>query len=203
MSGRVVVLLLAPLCWGLVGCGPTTDLTGQQSRLIDTPDSRAVLVAGAALLRREFGRVDVDEGRLAVDSLPVEYSTRRESGTARDLYGGRSTMRRVAHFSVGRKGESSVARLRIDVERQDTARVASAQPAGTRISDSPGYTPIERDAATSERQNTVWSRVGRDRRLERMLLDELEERFAAPPTETAPAPAPASERPENPAGGSP
>lgn len=199
MSGRVIGLLLLPMCGGLLGCGQNLEMAGRQSRLIDTTDTRAVLSAGMALLRREFGRIEVDEPRMTVESVPVEYSTRRESGTARDLYRGRSTMRRVAHFSVGRQGGATVARLCVDIERQDTARLAGAQPATGRLSDSPGYTPIERDAATSQRQNTVWTRVGRDRRLERMLLDELQERFAVPPVETAPAP----QRPENPAGGSP
>jgi hypothetical protein len=140
-----------------------------------------VLTAASAILRREFGRVTIDREAHTIVSQPVEFRTTRDSGTARDLYRGRSTMRRIAQFSLGRRGGSTVARLRIDIERRDTARTLSAQPPTGRISDSHAQTPIERDAATTERQNTVWSRVRRDRKLERLLLEELRERFVTPP----------------------
>ena len=198
MTCRIAVLLVLPLVITLSGCGRELEMTQQQSRVVAATDADQVLLVAADILRREFGRVRVDRVAGVVESAPVEFNTTRESGTARDLYRGRSTMRRAACLSVGERGGAVVARLRIDIERQDTAR-ALAQPPTQRVSDQPAYTPIERDAATTERQNTLWTKVRRDRRLERALLEELCEEFAPPAAEEAAPAQPA----ENPAGGSP
>ena len=195
--------LVLPALLALSGCSQRSELTGQQARVIEASDEDAVLAAATTLLRREFGRVHAEDDGRTIVTEPAPYNTTRESGTARDLYRGRSAMRRVARFSVGRRGDAVIARLRIDIEREDTERMTSFQPEATRISDSPAYTPIDRDAATTERQNTVWSFVRRDQRLERSLLAELQARFAAPPTEAADA-EPAAEQPaKDQAGGNP
>ena len=185
MDRGVVLILLLPVLLLPVGCGPQSELARQQSRVIQVDDPDQILLAATKVLRREFRRMHVDTENRIIETEPVEFSTTRSSGTARDLYRGRSRMRRIAHFSVGRRGQSSVARLRIDVERQDTDRVLTMQPPTQRVSDSPAYTPIERDAATTERQNTVWTRVRRDRRMERELLQELSEQFTLPAAEEA------------------
>jgi len=41
--------------------------------------------------------------------------------------------------------------------------------------DTPNDTPIDRDAATTEEQNTLWRTLRRDRRSERELLDAIEQ----------------------------
>jgi hypothetical protein len=198
MGVRVRVAGWVALLAGLAGCGSQTELGGQQRRVIESADADRVLSAAANILRREFGQVHMDRESRAITCGPVEFTTTSESGSARDLVRGRSTMRRQAHFSVGRRGDETVAQLRIDIERKDTAKAAAAPTPGTRLSDSPGYTPIERDAATTQRQNEVWSFVRRDERLERLLLSELQDQFATPTT-GAPGELPA----ESQAGGSP
>jgi hypothetical protein len=145
------------------------------------------------VLQREFGRLTVDRERRKIVSQPSEYSAVGESGTARDLVGARSRMRRTATFVAVPRGGGTAARLRVDVERQDTAHRASHPPDAYRLSDSPAYTPIERDAATTARQNTVWVKVRRDLRLERALLGELRERFASQEAQQTPE-QPASEQ---------
>lgn len=177
--------LLAPLALlsALAGCAQGLETRRFQSRIIGSASADEVFRAAQVLLRREFGALKIEPEMRRIVSQPVEYRTVSESGTARDLYRGRSTMRRVAHFAVGRRGDGAVARLRIDIERQDTARREAFQPERNRLSDAPGRTPIERDAATSTQQNTVWTFVKRDRRLERVLLAELQEQFAPLPEE--------------------
>ncbi|MBU0617648.1 MAG: hypothetical protein KKI02_08015 [Planctomycetes bacterium] len=178
-----VLSALAPMLLCLVGCSQGMETRSFQPRVIDEASPDDVLLAAQVLLRREFGRVDIEPGARRIVSQPVEYQTSSESGTARDLYGGRSTMRRIAHFAVAKRGDGSIARLRIEVERMDTARREAFRPDQGRISDAPSQTPIERDAATTTRQNTVWTFVKRDRRLERALLAELQEQFAPEPDE--------------------
>lgn len=202
MSSRAVFVLL-PVLFALTGCARDVGLSGQQSRVIQSSDPDRVMLAAASILRREFGRVHLNTEARTITAGPVEYATTSESGSVRDLYRGRSTLRRQARCTVGRRGKEIVVRICIDVERQDTARALTMQQPAGRLSDSPGYTPIERDAATTERQNTVWTRVRRDRRLERAILDELQEQYAPPPTEPAAAEAAAEEPSEGPADGTP
>lgn len=169
--------LAAVLVAGCTAPGPAPR--PEQERVIAAATPEQVLAEATAILRREFGRVHVNAEARQVTTDPVEFSTERESGTVRDLYRGRSVMRRAAHFQVGQRGGTTVARLRVDVERQDTERRAAVPPAGSRLSDLPGQdTPIDRDAATTAEQNTVWTFVRRDTRLASALLEELQDHFA-------------------------
>ncbi len=175
----VLVTLLLGAAGFVAGCVDAAAVESLQQRAIPNADPDQVLAAATTILQREFGRVRVDPAARRIVTAPVEYTTERDSGTARDLYRGRSTMRRSATFMVGRSGGETVARLRVDIERRDTGRQMVMQPQAYRLSDSPGQeTPISVDAATTADQNAVWTRVRRDRQLERELLDELREQFA-------------------------
>ena len=101
-------------------------------------------------------------------------------------------MRRTAKLTVAQQGDRVVARVRVDVERKDTSRVSAQGHSFNPSGDSPGVdTPINRDAATTEQQNTLWTHVKRDFSLERSILDELRERMArlAPESESFAEPA--------------
>jgi hypothetical protein len=188
-----VLSVLLPMLLGLMGCSRGLETRTYEARVIRGASPDDVLLAAELVLRREFGRLEKGPAARRIVSRPVEFQTSSESGTARDLYGGRSTMRRIAHFAVARRDDGSIARLRIEVERKDTARREAFQPESGRISDAPSQTPIERDAATTTRQNTVWTFVKRDRRLERALLWELQDQFTPEPEET-PAAQPDADR---------
>ncbi|MFH1748567.1 MAG: hypothetical protein ABIG44_16150 [Planctomycetota bacterium] len=204
MSLRVVLGLVPLLAlMVLTGCARDAALTAQQSRVIASNDPDHVLLGAAGILRRELGRVHLDMQNHSITTDPVEYTTDRESGTARDLYHGRSTMRRQARCSVRPRGSEVVVQLRIDIERRDTARTESMQSNAGRFTDSPSYTPIERDAATTTRQNTVWTFIKRDRRLERAILAELSEQYAPPLADTAAAKTVAEESSASPADNQP
>jgi hypothetical protein len=181
MTRLAALSALLPLAIALTGCAPGVDARSFQSRVIRSAAPDDVFRAAQVILRREFGPLEIESDARRLVSRRVEYRTTSDSGSARDLYGGRSTMRRIARFSVGQRGDGAVARLGIDVERLDTARREAFQPDRYRLTDAPSQTPIERDAATSTRQNTVWTFVKRDLRFERALLAELQERFARPP----------------------
>jgi hypothetical protein len=184
---------LVPVLVVVAGCAETPGVrTHQEEWAIAGADPDAVLAEAGAVLQREFGRVKIDRGARRIETAPVEYTTSRGSGAVRDVYGGRSTMRRVAYFTVGSRGGTTVAALQVNVERRDTVQRAVTPATGYRLSDSPGAeTPVDRDAATTLEQNTVWTFVRRDRTLERQLLDEVRERFARGEAATQPATAPA------------
>jgi hypothetical protein len=184
---RKVSWILPGLLLCLAGCaGPARTYVSAQ-RVIRGADVEAVFAEATSILQQEFGRIQVDRVNQSIISAPQEFTTTRESGTARDLYRGRSTMRRTAHFTVSSGETGAVAHLRIDLERQDTVRQQVMRPRAYRLGDAPGHeTPIDRDAATTHRQNTVWTHVRRDTNLERALLDELRERIARRVAENEP-----------------
>jgi len=195
MTLRYIVCLL-PVLIGLAGCTESTTTVGvPRERAIRDVEPDRVLAEAAVILQREFGRVRIDPVNRRITTGPVEYTTERDSGTARDFVRGRSVMRRTANFSLGQRGGATIARLQIDLDRQDTERQRVMQPPGHRLGDSPGEeTPIDCDAATTEHQNTIWTHVRRDTKLEAALLAELQDRCGrltadAEPAETGPPPA--------------
>jgi hypothetical protein len=173
----------------LVGCADPAADTAFRTRVIRNANPDQVMSAATLMLQREFGRlqiVDPANGRIETGWAP--FSTSSRSGTARDFYGGRSEMRHMASFRVSKTDAGSIARIRIDVQRQDTVRQAVVQPRGYRLSDAPGHqTAIDRDAATTAKQNTVWNFVRRDQKLELSLLHELQETLARATAEEKPA----------------
>lgn len=194
--GLRVVIALSGLTWLTVGCAAPSMRERATQRVIEDATPEVVLAAAAPLLQREFGRVARSEDGRTLTTAPIEFTTVRNSGTARDLYGGRTTMRRTAMFRVSPNERGTVAQLKIDIERRDTERRQVMPIRGTRLSDTPGsQTAIDDDAATTAEQNTVWTWVRRDLKLERALLEELREQLAPAVPENRPAAAPTPESP--------
>lgn len=188
MTRTFGLLLLVAVC-GVGGCANTAETRRFKTRVIRDADPDAVFAAVQTVMRREFGRIRLESRSRSFTTDPVAYQTTSESGTARDLYGAASTMRQIARCSVGKRRDGAIVRLRVDIQRQDTRSSESLRQDQYRLSDAPAYTPIERDAATSEEQNTVWTFVRRNARLERELLAEIENLFAPEP-KSAPPPQP-------------
>lgn len=184
-----VCLGFAALVWSAGCSAPGVETRTFQRIVVDDATPDQVFAESVRILRREFGSLEVDNRRLEAMSGGSAYEARTNSGAGRDLYRGSSTMRRFATLKVAASGVRAVASLRIDLQRRDDDRRDAFLASDSRLSDSPGYTPIERDAARSTGQNTTWTNVGRDRDLERSLLNEIADFFgpATPPTETAPA----------------
>jgi hypothetical protein len=175
------------------GCGPGPDRS-VQTRVFAQASPDAVFADGILVLRSEFQRLNIDRELRKAVSAPVEFRTASDTGTAPNPLRARDSLRRIATFSVSKRADGAVARLRIDIERKDTEHQQVRQYQGSRLSDTPSHTAIDRDAATTQTQNTVWTPIRRDRALERALLDELQERIA-PPTQSGPGDRESSDRP--------
>lgn len=163
------------------GCAAGLDESRAMSRVIEEAPASDVVLAAREVLRREFGAIEIDRAPDQMRTRPVEFDASTGSGTARDFVRATSTLRRYATFSAVQRGSGVVVRLRVDVERQDAARREITRSGEPRLGDGPGYTPIERDAAVTSRQNSVWTPVRRDTALERALLEEIEARFVREP----------------------
>lgn len=178
---------IAWLALGIIGCAADGEVSRFQSRWVPDAEPDAAYRAAEVVLRREFGRLASESGGRRILTEPRIYNATRESGAARDLYRGSSTLRSAATLLVAPRDAGSLVQVRVDVEREDSTRREVFQHEEHRLSDSPSRTALERDAATSTRQNTVWTFVRRDRALERAILDEVADRLspAAPASNAA------------------
>lgn len=176
----------------LTGCAttdsrPAAPRPGESlARSVDSPDTDAVLLEAYEVLKREFAGATLDRERRMVVSDAVEFTSTRETGTASDFVGVPNTLRRIAIVTCEGSGHTTMTRVRVDVERRDTQRRQVMQREETQFGDTPRQTAIERDAATTPRQNDVWTRVRRDRTLEQQILADIENRFAPAETTTQP-----------------
>lgn len=191
---RLIVAVLACSAGWLIGCG--ADVEMQMTAREVGGDADAVLAAAVGVLRQDFDRWSIDRAARKITTEPAEYSTRSDSGSSRDLVKAQSTMRRVGTLIVSPRGDRTLVKVRVDRERLDTSRRESSEPPAYRLSDAPGATPIERDSSRTETQNQYWVSAGRDARIERFVLDELERLFPiasdSPPPASAPAASPPS-----------
>jgi hypothetical protein len=165
------MLLGCPLL--LVGCqngGPSTTHFGV-IRLTAADRIEVFQVSRDALLGLGFevATADLDRGR--IESLPAEENQLEFAARSRAFESGRR-QRRVASVRIeSRDGEISVF-CRVEIQEPSTEAHRFRASVNSSL-DRPGETPIERDAATTPEQNTVWRAVGRDRDLERSILDAV------------------------------
>ncbi len=171
----------------LVGCAaPGGAQRRFQSRPMPNATVDTALIAARTVLEREYGDVQRAGRATSLVTAPLAYEAREGTGTARDLYRGRSAMRELAYCEVVERGGTPVVLLRVELQRRDTTSTRTLGPERRyRLGDQPSYTPIEEDAATTEAQNEVWTLVRRDTQRERDMLVELQNFFAGPEPEAA------------------
>lgn len=112
-------------------------------------------------------RRDVSSGVLTAQ--PASGEGRERSGPRPLRLSSRNITRRVAEVQVESAGETVSVYCQVLVQEQTTQayRLLAHEQRG---SDTPTDTAIDRDAATTTEQNTVWRTVRRDRDGERRIL---------------------------------
>lgn len=137
--------------------------------IVDLLDSseRAMIDLGLVVERN-------DPIRREIVSAPFDVTTRLGPQSPVQLPGPNASIRRVAVVRVDREQETDVTRVfcRVEVQRQTTQSLRMLSM-DQRPSDVPNATPIEREAATTSEQNTVWQTVRRDVAAERAILDAI------------------------------
>lgn len=144
--------------------------------------------AAREVFSQYFPVESVDEDALRLRSRPVEIAT-GDGGASqvREVLGTRSRRRQVAEMQVTPRGGDVVVSCRVRTERLDTTQQRAFRPqAGD---DRPANNaPFDAEAGATAHQRESWTPIGRDRQLERQVLDSVRERLqpvAAP--STAPA----------------
>ncbi len=141
---------------------------GDRTALLDTAEA-ALIGLGYRIERRDAG-----EGVLTTQ--PVEAQAGLDT-TRRASLSSRGKTRRMVEVRVADSGGATKVFCRVLIQEQTTQahRMFAADRSG---SDTPGdFTAINRDAATTTEQNTVWRTLRRDKSAEREILDAI-----APPS---------------------
>jgi len=126
---------------------------------------RALIELGYQIARR-----DPAEGVLTTQPIeaPSDLATNRPTN-----WSSRGKARRIAEVRVHSDGGETRYYCRVMIQEQAAQghRMFAADRAPT---DTPGdYTAINRDAATTSEQNTVWRTMRRDKSAERRILDAI------------------------------
>lgn len=170
------VTVVAVVCFvaaATVGCqSPATGMSGYNvRRLADTETTHVFNAARQTLEGYGFSirRADIDRGWLVTHpARPHDL----ETAATRDVFGREADERRVATIRILPDPAGSVVYCKVEIQqpyRDEFRLYADAHRASDTLSD----TPIDRDAATTDEQNTVWRTLRRDRDLERSLLDAV------------------------------
>ena len=137
---------------------------GDRTVLLDTAEA-ALIGLGYRIERR-----DAVEGILTTQ--PVEAQAGLDHTRPTSL-SSRGKTRRMVEVRVADSGGATKVFCRVLIQEQTTQahRMFAADRSG---SDTPGdFTAINRDAATTTEQNTVWRTLRRDRSAERQILDAI------------------------------
>jgi len=145
-------------------------------RHVQQTDRNAALDAAEAALidlRYRIERRDPTEG--VITTQPVEAQAGLDSVRSVSL-SSRAKTRRVVEVRVQNDDGATKVYCKVLIQEQSTQahRMFASDRSG---SDTPGdYTAINRDAATTTEQNTVWRTFRRDKSVERDILNAITER---------------------------
>jgi hypothetical protein len=176
------------LCITLTGCdnlapGPTRSVGDRPADSLSTllpGTSVASVRAAATQVLKEHFRIDTENSTAVVlRSQPADTTAHADNETPRmnEVLSGRSGRRRqVAEIVLVERGADVVVRCRVQVQRRETPERAAFAPQRSGEDRPAEMTAAERGAITETRTRDEWVNVGRDRQLERTMLDQIAER---------------------------
>ena len=144
----------------------------QRDRSAALDDAEAALIE----LGYKIERRDPAEG--VITTQPVEAQAGLDSTRPASL-SSRGEARRIVEVRVQNDGGVTKVFCKVLIQEQTTQahRMFASDRSG---SDTPGdFTPINRDAATTTEQNTVWRTLRRDKSVERDILNAITNRSGA------------------------
>lgn len=136
--------------------------------------------ARTALIEQGYCIKRADLAAGVITTLPVPVALPSDLGGRGTLLSSQARFRRVAQVRVSQRSGTIDVYCRVSDEEQTTE--AYRMFARDRmVFDTPHETPIDREAATTTEQNTVWRTIRRDKAAERRILKAILVRLDAPP----------------------
>ena len=144
-------------------------MTGQRAAVLQA--------AEASLIDQGYSIAEANRTAGVLTTHPVYSQARDEPGALRSRLGTPRRIRRIAEVIVetGTDGLSAYCKVLVQEMVTNAYRFRAMD---ARRSDLPAQTAIDRDAATTREQNTVWRTIRRDKRQERAILAAISERTA-------------------------
>ena len=146
-------------------------------RRFEGVDQPAVFAAAAtALADMGYDLDQQDEATGVLTTRPILDLPQDHRGRRPARLSSTGQTRRIAKVCVGQTAETINVYCRVLVQEQTTQahRFLAGDSEGI---DTPTATAIERDAATTRQQNTVWRTIRRDKAAERRILSVVDERL--------------------------
>ncbi len=110
-----------------------------------------------------------------------EHGDREQTGVREVLSGRGNRRRQMAELHVIADGPGVVLRCQVQVQRLETVEREAFAPTRSGDDRPSEATPLGRSSSTEARTAHEWKNVGRDRQLEREILDQVRERIGASP----------------------
>jgi len=194
LGGALLVLLVT-------GCGVEPSgprVSGWSRDRLETASAEDAFGAGRYAVSQWFRIARSDAGTGMIISAPSETTERGNTGRIRDEAGYPNRVRRTATLRVQALTTGVAVECHVTRERLDTSDHATLARNMT-LDDAPTATPVEREAGVSAEQAQVWTDIGRDREMERRILDVVRSRLERGRPASAPAAADTVVTPEAPA----
>ena len=154
------------------GCASSTRTRFATIR-VDRENRAEVFDAALAVCRQHgFRFAEIEPALFQAQSLPMESTSRRHVGRLQ----ARAVVRRMASLYIRQEGNACTVMCGVDMQRADTQR-HDAFDIQRSITDVPNETPIQQGEGLTRSQRTVWTDLGRDRALERTILQEIARRL--------------------------
>lgn len=159
----------------LVGGCSTSQVSPVQFASRMVPGSEpSKLFASAKLALTNLGyrldQVDINSGVITTEPTNIDRNVRSAQGRTTLSSAGQGRRFVEVRLVRGATGTRVHCRVRIQVLSTQAYRLFGREASGA---DVPNETPIDFDAASSVKQNTVWKTTQRDRSAERQILDAI------------------------------
>lgn len=156
-----------------IGCqSPDAAMSGYNARHLASVETAQVFTVTRHVLEGygfAIRRADIDRGWMVTQPARAHEL---EAAAIRDILGREADERRVVTMRVLPESAGATVYCKVEVQ-QPYSDEFSLYSDAHKPSDTLSDTPIDRDAATTDEQNTVWRTRRRDRDLERSLLDAV------------------------------
>ena len=148
------------------------------SRIADGDRSATFAAAEATLVDMGYAIESADPSTGKITTRAMASPRRSASSRKAVRLSAQSELRRVIQIRVGETEEAINVYCQVAIQELDTEtyRIMQQQWA---LSDRAGETAIDRGAATTMEQNSVWRTIDRDKAMERKILDAVLKRAGA------------------------
>ncbi len=171
-AGKHIWLFISCFCVG--GCvSPRLSPLNYTVKHVQGRKRAAVFAAAEAALKElSYEIYNADPAKGTINALPISATAAEKETRAGSGPGSQTRLRRAVYVRLTQSAAVVNVYCKVVVQEQTTEAHRMFRH-DHRVSDIPDDTPIDRDAATTKEQNTVWRTIRRDKATERAILEAV------------------------------